>query len=160
MHRNLLSLFLDAVKIYMSTVFFLAQIVSQIFCLQNAFFLTYDLNGFKSRINEYLTSLDSMKIALFYSFYIFYFSLVFLITPCFLVAVHPCMGGTPNPKKFLRNSRFATGATCCFWRNQTERKNSFLSIRKSWRRRPWKSSGFFFSVRRVVFRIITKMKHF
>ena len=51
-----LSPFLDVTRMSMSTVSFLTQLGSGILCLApiECFPLTYDLNGFKSRINRHL----------------------------------------------------------------------------------------------------------
>ena len=50
--------------------------------------LTYNLNGFKSRINGHLlTVVFSKQIPCM----LYFFVLLFLVTPCLVVAVHPCM---------------------------------------------------------------------
>ena len=54
-----LSPFLDVTIMSMSTVYFLAQLDSAIFCLQK-FPLTYDLNNFKSRINRHFLTVASL----------------------------------------------------------------------------------------------------
>ena len=45
----------------MSIVSFAAQLDSGILCLWNAFLLTYDLSGFKSKINKHLLTVGSSK---------------------------------------------------------------------------------------------------
>ena len=49
--------------------------------------LTYDLNGFMSRVNRHLFSLGSFYLAFLYPFQ--FFPLLFLVTPCLVVAVQP-----------------------------------------------------------------------
>ena len=46
--------FLDVTTMSMSEVSFLSNLDPGIICLSNAFPLTYDLRGFKSRINRHL----------------------------------------------------------------------------------------------------------
>ena len=47
------------------------------------FSLTYDLSGFKSRINRHVLTVGSFETDLFCA--------SFLVTPCLVVAVQPCM---------------------------------------------------------------------
>ena len=72
-----LSLFLDAIKMPMSTVYFLAQLY-WIFLTTECFPLSYDLIGTLS-----------LPLA---SFHIF---LLFLVTPSFAVAIQLCMDRIP-----------------------------------------------------------------
>ena len=51
--------------------------------------LTYDLSGFKSRINRYLFNCRFFLIRFPVCFNLFV--LLFLVTPCLVVAVQPCM---------------------------------------------------------------------
>ena len=51
--------------------------------------LTYDLSGFKSRINRHRLTLGSFLTDFLVSF--IFFVLLFLVTPCLVVAVQPCM---------------------------------------------------------------------
>ena len=51
--------FLDVTRMSMSTVSFLAQLDYGILCLLSSFPLTYDLDGFKSRINRHLLTVGS-----------------------------------------------------------------------------------------------------
>ena len=51
--------------------------------------LTYDLSGFKSRINRHLLTVGSFKTDFLYP--VIFFVLFFLVTPCLVVAVQPCM---------------------------------------------------------------------
>ena len=51
--------FLDVTRMSMSAVSFLSNLDSGILCLSNAFPLTYDLRGFKSRINRHLLAAGS-----------------------------------------------------------------------------------------------------
>ena len=53
-----LSSFLDVTRMSISTVSFLTQLDAGILCPE-CFLLTYDLNGFKSRINRRLSSVGS-----------------------------------------------------------------------------------------------------
>ena len=51
--------------------------------------LTYDLNGFKSRINRHL-----LTVRFFLNRFPVYFNLfilIYLVTACLVVSVHPCM---------------------------------------------------------------------
>ena len=81
-----LLLFIDAVKMLISAVSFLAQLVSGIFLSDEFFPLNYDLNGFRSR---HLLSLGVFEKAVLYVFDAFL--LLFLATLCFVVAVQPCV---------------------------------------------------------------------
>ena len=54
--------------------------------LIECFPLTYDLNGFKCRMNRHLITVCSFLDALIF----LYFNL-FLVTPCLVEAVQPCM---------------------------------------------------------------------
>ena len=51
--------------------------------------LTYDLNGFKSRINRHLLTVGSFQRDFLYA--LIFFVLLFLVTQCLVVAVHLCM---------------------------------------------------------------------
>ena len=53
--------------------------------------LTYDLNGFKSRINRHLLTVDTYKKLTRFPVCRNFFVLLFLVTPCLVVAVQPCM---------------------------------------------------------------------
>ena len=53
--------------------------------------LTHDLNGFKSRINRHVLTVDS--------FYTDLFEFLFLVTPCLIEAVQPCTESIPILKK-------------------------------------------------------------
>ena len=61
--------------------------------LWKCFPLTYDLNGLKSRTNRHLLSAGSFQTNLMYAFIFvfFFFVLLFVVTPCLVVAVQPCM---------------------------------------------------------------------
>ena len=52
--------------------------------------LTYDLSGFKSRISRHLLTVGSFETDFLYD--VIFFVLLFLVTPCFVVAVQLCMG--------------------------------------------------------------------
>ena len=79
--------------------------------------LTYDRNGFRSRINRHLLSLDSFWTVFLQAFHIFFFPFLFLVTPCLLVALQPCMAWIPiRKKKILFMMLFASGK----WSNGTE----------------------------------------
>ena len=56
------------------------------------FSLTYDLNGFKSRIK---TSFNCRFFLNRFPVFFNYFVLLFLVTPCLIVAVQPCMEWIP-----------------------------------------------------------------
>ena len=62
-----LSPFLDVTKMSMSTVSFLAQLDSE-FSAYRMLFLTYDLNGFKSRINKHLLTVGTFYRDFLYAF--------------------------------------------------------------------------------------------
>ena len=55
--------------------------------------LTYNVNGFKSRINRYLLICMCLLERFPVCFYLFV--LLFLVTPCLLVAVQPCIEWIP-----------------------------------------------------------------
>ena len=65
----------------MSTIFFVVQLNSGILPVE-CFPLTYYLNGFKSRINRH-----PKRFPVGFSIFV----LLFLVTPCLVVAVQPCM---------------------------------------------------------------------
>ena len=52
--------------------------------------LTYDLIGFKSRINRHLLTVGSFQTDFLYPVMIFV--LFILVTPCLIVAIQPCIG--------------------------------------------------------------------
>ena len=67
------------------------------------FSLTFDLNGFKSRINRHLLTVEFLN-----RFLVCFnpFMLLFLVTPCLVVAVQLCMHGVnPNLKKTTSENR-------------------------------------------------------
>ena len=84
-----LSPLIDVKRISMSTRSFLAQLDSGILCQWNCFSLTYDLDGFKSRINRHLLTVGSFEKDFLYG--LIFFLLLFLVTPCLVVAVQPWM---------------------------------------------------------------------
>ena len=54
--------------------------------------LTYELSGFKSRINRNLLTVDSLKrFPVWFNIFVPFF----LVTPCLVVAVQPCMEWIP-----------------------------------------------------------------
>ena len=61
--------------------------------------LTYDLSGFKSRINRHLLTVGSFETDFLCA--LIFFMLLFLVTPCLVVAVQPCMECFPIKKKFV-----------------------------------------------------------
>ena len=75
----------DVTRMSMATVSFLAQQDSANYLPIECFPLTYDLNGFKCRffLNRFPVCLNL-------------FVLLFLVTPCLVVAVQPCLHGV-NP---------------------------------------------------------------
>ena len=79
----LLSSFLDVTRMSMSTVSFLIKLDSGILPIE-CFPLTYNLNGFKSRIN---CSFFVKRFPTCFNFFV----LLFLVTPCLLLAVQPYM---------------------------------------------------------------------
>ena len=83
----------------MSTISFLAQLDSGILCQWNCFSLTYDLDGFKSRINRHLLTVGSFEKDFLYG--LIFFLLLFLVTPCLVVAVQPWMEWIPILKTIL-----------------------------------------------------------
>ena len=56
--KSFLSVSLDVIRIFMSTVSFVTQLDSGIPCLLKCFHLNYDLTGFKSRVNRHLLPSD------------------------------------------------------------------------------------------------------
>ena len=77
----LLSPFLDVIRMSMSTGSFLAQERNSLHA--ECFYLTFNLNGFKSRVNRYLFSLSSLHTAFLYDFHLF---LLLLVTSSLTVA--------------------------------------------------------------------------
>ena len=78
----------------MSTVSFLTQLALVFFaCIT----LTYDLNGFKFRTNWSLLSVGSFQSAFLCAFQLCL--LLFVVTPCLLVAVQTFVNLIPNLKK-------------------------------------------------------------
>ena len=62
--------------------------------------LTYDLNGFKSRINGHLFFVCRFPNRFLVDFNIFlFFFFCFFVTPCSLVALQSCMDGIPIKKR-------------------------------------------------------------
>ena len=59
--------------------------------------LTYDLSDFKSRIHRHLLTVDFFLTNFLYA--IIFFALLFLVTPCLIVAVQPCMEWIPIKEK-------------------------------------------------------------
>ena len=83
-----LSKFLHVMRSAMPTVSFLTQLDSGNFLLAECFPLTYDLNSFTSRINRHILFLCSFYLFLFlFNLFLLYF----LVTPCFVAALQPCM---------------------------------------------------------------------
>ena len=72
----------------MSAVAFLAQLDSGTLLIE-CFPLTYDLNGFKVRINRHQLTVGFFQKR--FPVYFNLFVLLFLVTPCFAVAIQPCM---------------------------------------------------------------------
>ena len=72
-----LSSFLDVTRISMSTVSFLTQLDSGILSIE-CFPLTYDLLGFKSRINRHLLTAGSFETDCLYAACCFLYALIFL----------------------------------------------------------------------------------
>ena len=70
------------------------------------FSLTYDLNGFKSRIK---TSFNCKFFLNRFPVFFNYFVLLFLVTPCLIVAVQPCMEWIPIYIYTLIHCKL------CFW---------------------------------------------
>ena len=67
--------------------------------------LAYDLNGFKSKISRHLLTVGYFWIDFLYALIFFVF--LFLVTPCLVVAVQPCMEWIPILKKVCaRNLSF------------------------------------------------------
>ena len=65
-----LSSFLDVTRMSISTVTFPAQLDSGILCIWNAlecFPLTYDLSGFKSRVNRHVLTVGPFKTDFLYA---------------------------------------------------------------------------------------------
>ena len=84
--------FLDVKRMFMSTSFFhrIARFCNSL--SSDCFPLIYDVNGFKSRVNRHLFSFELFLISFPISFSSF---LLFLVTPCFVVAV-ACHGVKPK----------------------------------------------------------------
>ena len=81
--------------VYLNSFSLFAQLDSGMVCLQNAFFfLTYNLNGLKYRINRHLLIFLTRFPVCFNIFVV-----LFLLTPCFVVAVQSCMESIPIKKK-------------------------------------------------------------
>ena len=68
---------------------------------KECFPLTYDLSGFKSRINRHLLTVGSFQTDFLYAKT--FFVLLFLVTPCLVVAVQPCIEWIPILKKERRH---------------------------------------------------------
>ena len=86
----------------MSTVSFLTQLALVFFaCIT----LTYDLNGFKSRINWSLLSVGSFQSAFLCAFQLCL--LLFIVTPCLSVAVQTFVNLIPNLKKNRSKEKIA-----------------------------------------------------
>ena len=51
--------------------------------------LTYDLSGFESRTNTHFLTVGSFKTDFLYA--VIFFVLFFLVIPCLVVAVQPCI---------------------------------------------------------------------
>ena len=83
-----LAQFLDVTRMSMSAVAFLAQLDSGTLLIE-CFPLTYDLNGFKVRINRHQLTVGYFQKRFPVCFNLFV--LLFLVTPCFAVAIQPCM---------------------------------------------------------------------
>ena len=85
--------FLDVTRVSMSIVFFPRTARLWNFLPIEFFSLTYDLSGLKYRIRFFLNR---------FPVYFNLFVLLFLVTPCLVVAVEPCIKWIPiNKKRFL-----------------------------------------------------------
>ena len=69
---------------------------------KECFPLTYDLCGFKSRINGHLLNVGSFQTDFLYA--IIFFVLLFLVNPCLIVAVQPCIEWILIKKKGRRDA--------------------------------------------------------
>ena len=72
--------------------------------------LTYDLKGFKSRINRHILIVGSCETDFLYA--IIFFVFLFLVTLCLIVAVQPCMEWIPIKKKKERREAWSWFFTC------------------------------------------------
>ena len=79
--------------------------------------LTYDLSGFTSRINRHLLIVGSFWTDFLYA--VTFFVLLFLVTPCLVVAVQPCMEWIPIKKKSEK-------VCVLIWRNFDSFANTYL----------------------------------
>ena len=84
--------FLDVTRVSMSIVFFPRTARLWNFLPIEFFSLTYDLSGLKYRIRFFLNR---------FPVYFNLFVLLFLVTPCLVVAVEPCIKGILINKKRL-----------------------------------------------------------
>ena len=82
-----LLLFLDVTRMSMSTVSRTIRLWNSL--ATECFSLTYNLNGFKSRITRHLLTVGFFLSRFPVCFNLFV--LLFLATPCLAVAVQPCM---------------------------------------------------------------------
>ena len=111
-----LSLFLDVLRMSVSSFFPRKAWLWNPLPIE-CFPLTYNLDGFKSRINRHLLTVGFLKR------FSVCFNIFVLQTPCLVVAVQSCMERIPIKKSefilwgLLRKKNIAFRENCIYWNN-------------------------------------------